>query len=152
MLTTPVLYHSRSIIRRKAEYYQNLRAVTFQNDWERWILYLLEVVEESAQWTNRKIRAIQELRERTKAELKERLPKIYSTELLDVLLHQPYCRIADVVNAGIAKRQSAAVYLKQLVAIGMLAEEKVGREKMFIHKSFLQLLLKEDSTVLRKRD
>jgi Fic family protein len=64
---------------------------------------------------------------------------------LDVLFHQPYCRIADVVNAGIAKRQAAAGYLKQLVEVGLLAEEKVGREKLFIHKRYLQLLLNDNS-------
>jgi Fic family protein len=145
LLTTPILYHSRGIVRRKSEYYESLRAVTFQGDWERWILYMLEVVEESARWTNKKIRAIREFRQRTKAELKTKVPKIYSGELLDVLLHQPYCRIIDLVNAGIAKRQAAASYLKQLVEIGMLTEEKVGREKLFIYNNYLQLLLREDS-------
>lgn len=69
---------------------------------------------------------------------------MYSAELLDVLFHQPYCRITDVVEAGIAKRQAAATYLKQLVDIGLLAEEKVGREKLFIHKEYLKLLLSDD--------
>ncbi|CAA6676473.1 MULTISPECIES: protein adenylyltransferase Fic [unclassified Lentimonas] len=143
LLSTPILYHSRGIMRRKSEYYENLRGVTFQNDWESWIIYILEVVEESAIWTNRKIRAIRDLRVLTKARLKAELPKIYSAELLDVLFHQPYCRIADLVNAGVAKRQAAATYLKQLVDVGLLSEEKVGREKLFIHKSYLKLLLKD---------
>jgi Fic family protein len=145
LLSSPILYHSHGIIGRKSEYYENLRKVTFENDWESWIIYILEVVEESAQWTNHKIRAIRELRKHTKARLKNELPKIYSAELLDVLFHQPYCRIADVVNAGIAKRQAAAGYLKQLVEVGLLAEEKVGREKLFIHKRYLQLLLNDNS-------
>lgn len=144
LLSLPILYHSRGIIRRKSEYYQNLRAVTFQEDWEVWILYVLEVVEESARWTNEKIRSIRELHSRLKTELREKLPKIYSAELLDVLLGLPYCRIGDLVSAGIAKRQAAAGYLKQLVDIGILSEEKVGREKLFIHHNYLQLLLSEN--------
>lgn len=145
LLKSPILYHSRGIIRRKEAYYHNLISVTREDAWENWICYLLEVVEESAQWTYEKINAIRQLRSQTKARLKEHHPAIYSAELLDVLFHQPYCRIADLVEAGIAKRQAASTYLKQLVDGGLLSEEKVGREKLFIHHAFLDLLL-DDST------
>lgn len=57
----PILYHGRGIIRRKTEYYANLRSVTDEEKWEEWILYMLEVVEESARWTIQKIRAIRGL-------------------------------------------------------------------------------------------
>lgn len=143
LLSLPILYHSRGIIHRKSEYYAKLRAVTFEEKWEEWILYMLEVVEESARWTSRKIEAIRDLREATKERLREETPKIYTSELLDVIFHQPYCRITDVVAAGIAKRQTAATHLKQLVDIGLLVEEKVGREKLFIHRDYLQLLLND---------
>ncbi len=143
LLKSPILYHSRGIIRRKAEYYQNLISVTRTDCWEPWILYMLEVIEESAQWTFHKINTIRELRRRTKETLRKKHPNLYSAEFLDVLFNQPYCRIADLVEAGIAKRQAASTYLKQLVDGGMLSEEKVGREKLFIHHAFLDLLLDE---------
>ncbi len=143
LLSSPILYHSRGIIRRRDEYYENLIAVTADGAWEPWVLYVLEVVEESARWTYQKIDAIRTLRRKTKRQVREQLPKIYSAELLDVIFHQPYCRIVDLVEAGVAKRQAASTYLQQLVEIGLLAEEKVGREKLFIHKNFLELLLDE---------
>jgi Fic family protein len=144
LLSLPILYHSRGITRRKSEYYSSLRAVTYEQNWEQWILYMLEVIEESAKWTNLKIKAIRDLRKETKVRLRRDLPKIYSAELLDVLFYQPYCRISDVVDAGVAKRQAAAAYLKQLVEYNLLEEEKVGREKLFIHKNYLRLLLSEN--------
>lgn len=144
LLNSPILYHSRGIIRRKDEYYQNLLGVTSEEKWETWILYMLEVVEESAQWTFRKIEAIRKLRNATKEKMRETVPKLYSAELLDVLFSQPYCRIADLVDAGIAKRQSASTYLKQLVEAGFLSAEKAGREKLFIHDRYLSLLLTDD--------
>ena len=52
----------------------------------------------------------------------------------------PYCRIADVVSAGIAKRQAAAVYLKALVDAGSVAEMKAGRENLYINPALLELL------------
>ncbi len=153
LLKAPILYHSRGIIRRKEEYYRNLTAVTSRQDWETWILYILEIIEESARWTYRKIEEIRQLRSTTKTRLKEDHANIYSAELLDVLFHQPYCRIADLVSAGIAKRQAASTYLRQLVDAGLLAEEKIGREKLFIHQAFLKLLLDEsDHSDERSRD
>ena len=143
ILSSPILYHSRGIIRRKEDYYDLLRTVTFDQDWEAWILFILEVIEESAEWTNQKIRSIREYREEVREELKIKVPKIYSNELLDVLFEQPYCQIADLVSAGIAKRQSASVYLKKLVEIGLLAEERVGRSALFIHENYRNLLLSE---------
>jgi hypothetical protein len=67
-------------------------------------------------------------------------PKIYSRELIDIIFTQPYCRIQNVVDAGIAKRQTASTYLKALESLGVLKEIKVGREKLFIHPNFVRLL------------
>jgi Fic family protein len=69
-----------------------------------------------------------------------RLPKIYSHELIQVIFQQPYCRIFNIVDAGIAKRQTASEYLKQLVEIGVLQEQQVGREKIFINPKLMRLL------------
>jgi len=57
---------------------------------------------------------------------------------------QPYCRIQNVVRAGIAKRQTASEYLKQLAAIGVLKEIEAGREKLFLHPKFLTLLQSDE--------
>jgi Fic family protein len=68
------------------------------------------------------------------------LPKIYSHELIQVIFEQPYCRIGNLVDAGIAKRQTASVYLKKLAEIGVLREQQAGREKLFINPKLMQLL------------
>jgi len=70
-------------------------------------------------------------------------PKIYSRELVDTIFEQPYCRIANLVEAGIAQRQAAARYLKALVEIGVLEERAFGREKLFLNTSLLELLTRE---------
>ena len=50
---------------------------------------------------------------------------------------------ARVRNNGLGNRQTASVHLKMLVDIGVLKEVKVGREKLFIHPKFVNLLLHE---------
>ena len=76
----------------------------------------------------------------TERYLRFNAPKLYSRELMDVLFTQPYCRIANLVDRDIAKRQAASSYLKALVDLEILAEIKVGREKLFLHKKFHELL------------
>jgi len=145
LLDSPILYLSRYIIRQKADYYRLLLEVTQQSAWEEWILYMLAAVEESALWTTDKIKAIRELMQHTGQFIQRRLPKIYTWELVELLFKQPYCRIANVVDAGLAKRQTASVYLKQLCDADILREVKSGRETLFIHPKYVELLTGEDN-------
>ncbi len=107
LLTLPVLYLSRYIIARKSEYYRLLLAVTRDQAWEPWLLYMIEAVEQTARWTTKKIAAIRKLAEHTRNYVRGARPKIYSHELIDVIFAQPYCRISNLDEAGIAKRQTA---------------------------------------------
>lgn len=140
LLNLPILYLSHFIIQNKADYYENLHKVTTAQSWEPWILYMLTGVKETAQWTCEKISAIKSLLEHTNEYIRHRRPEIHSRELTDAIFTQPYCRIANIVDAGIAKRQTASVYLKQLVEIGVLDEKKVGREKLFIHPKLIRVV------------
>ena len=140
LLGIPILYLSRYIIEHKEEYQRLLLHVTREDDWEPWILYLLRGVEETAEWTVAKIAAIRELASHTHDYVRRVLPKVHSSELVDVIFAQPYCRIGNVVDAGVAKRQAASRYLKALVDIGVLREEVSGRQKLFVHPKLLKLL------------
>lgn len=114
-----MLYLSHHIIQHKADYYRLLREVTETQAWEPWVLYMLAAVRNTAHWTRDKIMAIRQLQEHTIDHVRAELPAIYSRELVELTFTQPYCRIANLVDAGIAKRQTASVYLKELHAIGV---------------------------------
>jgi len=146
LLDLPVLYLSRYVIRNRADYYRLLLAVTREAAWEGWILYVLRGVSETAAWTTGKIGALRALMAMATDHVRARLPKLYSRELVELVFTQPYCRIQNVVSAGIAKRQTASVYLKSLVEIGVLREIAAGREKLFLHPKFLDLLLSDAHT------
>lgn len=145
LLTLPILYLSRYIINNKSDYYRYLLDVTRDHNWETWIIYMLKGVEETAIWTRGKIDAIRNLLTHTSKHVQEQLPAIYSRELVELIFSQPYCRIANLVECSLAKRQTASVYLKQLVEIGILKEIKVGREKLFIHPKLISLLKQENN-------
>ena len=104
---------------------------------------MLQAVESTAQWTTQKIISIRKLADHTADYVREQLPKIYSRELIDTIFEQPYCRISNLIEANIAKRQTASEYLKKLVSIGVLVEQQVGRERLFVHPKLIQLITKE---------
>ena len=148
LLPMPILYLSRYIIAHKSDYYRLLLGVTQSNDqsgWESWLLFMLRGVEETATWTTTKIAAIRKLAKEIAELVRGTLPKIYSRELVDVVFEQPYCRISNVVEAGIAGRQAASRYLKALVSIGVLREQAFGREKLFVHSKLLDLLTRDEN-------
>lgn len=94
---------------------------------------MLSGVTETARWTMNKILAVRGLLEETTERMRRDASQIYSHELAELVLVRPYCRITHVVEAGLAKRQTASVYLKQLAAIGILREHKIGRERIFLN-------------------
>ena len=145
LLDSPILYLSRYIIQNKAPYYRLLANVTREQDWAPWILFILDGVEETCTWTTDKIKSIRELMEHTGQFVQKELPRIYSWELVELLFKQPYCRIGNLVENGIAKRQTASVYLKQLCDLGVLREVKSGRENIFVHPKYIELLTGEEN-------
>jgi len=143
LLTLPILYLSRHIIQWKADYYRLLLGVTRDEAWEPWIVFILRGIAETARWTTGKIAAIRQLQEGCIAHVRQQLPKIYSRELVDAVFEFPYCRISNLVDRGIAKRQTASAYLKELVRIGVLEEKQAGKERLFINPRLLLLLTRE---------
>lgn len=144
LLELPVLYLSKYIIENKGEYYRLLRRVTEHADWEPWILYMLNAVEGTALFTRDRILAIRDLMEKTRLVAKEKLPgRVYSKELIELLFQQPYCKIAFLVDEGIASRNIASNYLNELIKIRILKKEKIGNEFVYLNIPLYELLTKQ---------
>jgi Fic family protein len=143
LLDLPVLYLSKYIIEQKSDYYRLLRGVTENKEWEPWIGYMLDAVEQTALYTRDKIIAIRNLLIETLEFTKEKLPsRVYSKDLIELLFHQPYTKVQFLVDAGIVKRQAAADYLKRLEEIGILRSQKVGKENLYLNKKLYEILSK----------
>jgi len=143
LLDHPVLYLSRAIIERKGDYYRLLRQVTEKGAWEPWVLFILKAVENMAIFTRERILAIRALMDETTAVAKEKLPsRVYSKELIETIFRQPYTKGQFLVDAGIAKRQTAAEYLKGLEKAGILKAQKMGKETLYLNVALYELLSK----------
>jgi Fic family protein len=60
--------------------------------------------------------------------------------LIELIFELPYCKISFLEQRGIAKRQTAAVYLKTLGDIGLLQSLKVGRDVYYLNTPLLAIL------------
>ncbi len=144
LLNDPILYLSRAIIARKNDYYRLLRAVTADGAWIEWILYMLEVVRESATSTTRKIEAIRACQEDIAERARAATPGGRDAQFLAVLFERPYCRINVVVERCDVSRQTASTWLHALVEAGLLSDVKVGREVLFVNHELLHVLTRPE--------
>ena len=141
LINHPVLYLSEHIIQNKADYYRLLRGVTERSEWEPWILFMLEGVESTSKHTMKRIDQILNLLDETLKLAREKLPgRVYSKELIELLFEQPYCKVKFLVDRDIAKRQTAAEYLRELEEAGILKSKRVGRENLFVNVGLYDLL------------
>jgi len=144
LLDLPILYLSKYIIENKSKYYRFLRDVTYKQEWEPWIIYILDAVEKTSQQSISKITRIKEELGKTIETAKKKLSSyVYSKELIELIFEQPYCKIQFLVKKKIAKRQTAAQYLEELVKIGVMKKEKFGKENLYLNKN-LYNVLRED--------
>ena len=107
---------------------------------------MLEAIRSTAKWTSAKIQCIRELVDATAATIRQQLPKIYSRELAELIFENPYCRIRDLVEANIAKRQTASAYLKAMVTADILRRSQSwSREPVYqsiLFKALVRLTLR----------
>lgn len=137
-----MLFLSRYIMANKAGYYEGLRGVTERQDWEGWILYMLKAVEATAQQTFDQVLRIRELMEQVREQVSGQAPGVYSKDLVEVIFKHPYTKIQFLVEAGIAKRQTASAYLQTLAGLGVLRPSKHGREMYYINDALLSELVR----------
>ena len=140
LLDLPILYLSRYIIENKGEYYKQLQEVRETDNWENWILYLLNGIEQIAKETIVLISKIKELIFEYKNLLRDNY-KFYSQDLLNNLFKHPYTKIEFIENDLGVSRITASKYLRLLSNDGLLKKEKLGTGNYYINVKLLELLI-----------
>jgi Fic family protein len=142
LLGLPVLYLSHYIIQNKSDYYRLLKSITEENNWEEWVLFVVNGVAETSKMTLEKINAILELKSDAEIRVKEVLKSSYSKELVDLLFSHPYIKIKVLEENNIAKRQTAANYLKLLTENNILKSVQIWKETYYINEKLIEILSK----------
>lgn len=141
LLNLPILYLSRYIIEEKQEYYRLLQHVRDTGSWEEWLLFLLRGVEVTAQQTINLVNGIKVIMQQHKHLIRTKLPKLYSQDLLNNLFRHPYTKIEFLEKDLMVTRKTAAKYLDQLVGIGILHKEKIGKSNFYLNPNLVQVII-----------
>ena len=144
LLDTPAIYLSEYIIKNKVEYYRCLRGVTEKNEWEAYILYMLDMIEVTSNKGLKRLNKITTAMEKTAKEIKKKLPKVYSKDLIEILFRLPYTKRQHLIDENIGNLKTVGNYLIALEENGFLKSEKVGKEKLYLNQKLLEILEDKD--------
>ena len=140
LLNLPVLFISGYINKHRTEYYRVLRAVSSDEKWNEFIVYMLKGFYSQAKETKEILLKLIDLLQRSKEMVKTKHKKIYSSDLVEALFAYP---ISTPVNLG--KRldvnyRTASRYLSELAKGKILQESYIGKYHLFINRPLLDLL------------
>ena len=147
LLDLPILYLSRYITHNKGEYYRLIQRIRDNDpdnaeDWEKWVLFILKGVEETANETIRLVKSISALMAKYKNILKPLFGKQYKHELLNNLFFHPYTKIEFMERDMSVQRKTAAKYLDTIVSeTGLLKKQKLGRSNYYINTELMELFI-----------
>ncbi len=139
LLNIPVLYLSRSLLETKVDYYRLLQEVREKQNWEEWIIYMLEAVADSSARTIEIIRVIRSAVLEMKHRIREAFP-FYSQDLVNILFTHPYTKISFLVEGLGVSRITAAKYLDALADKELLEKRKIGRSNYYLNSSLIRAL------------
>jgi Fic family protein len=140
LLDIPAIYLSEYIIKNKTAYYQKLRSVTEKDDWENYILYMLDMIKETSTNGLERLTKITVTMEKTAEEIKKKLPKVYSKDLIEILFRLPYTKRQHLIDENIGNPKTVGNYLIALEKNGFLKSAKVGKEKLCLNQQLLRIL------------
>ena len=142
LLDVPALSLSEYIIKYKNEYYKGLRNITEKNDWSKFIIYMLDMVEKTSIDGLNRLESITKLMELTGKNIKDTLPKVYSKDLVEVIFRLPYTKRQNLIDIGLGTPKTVGNYLNALEKKGFLTSIKVGKEKLYLNKKLMDILVK----------
>lgn len=140
LLNQPALYLSKFIIENKNKYYKNLRSVTEKNDWQSWIIFMLDMIEQTSKNGREQITKIKKLMTVTGEDIQIKLPKAYSKDLLEALFRLPYIKRQNLYQLNLGTLKTVGNYLIELENKGFLKSEQIGKEKLYLNYKLMEIL------------
>lgn len=141
VLTRPLLYLSSYFKEYQTEYYERLRAISAEGDWEGWLKYFLRGIAEVSKEATETARNIIALREAHSRLVIGGVRGQHGLSLLDVLYNSPVVTYNHVRDSLKVSYSTANNLINDMVSLGILEESSaVPRNKVFAYRSYLALL------------
>ena len=152
-LSQPMFYLSEYLENHRDEYYQRLKAISGEGDWNGWIGFFLGAITTQAIQNGKRVGAIKALYDEMKVAIQETTHSQYSVHLLDAIFSKPMFRTSDLAQQltaeyGIHEKTTPGL-LRQLKDAGILREIQPGSGRRAATLCFPRLInLAEGKNVL----
>ena len=142
ILNTPMFYISAFFESHRDEYYDRLKGVTDNKDWEGWIKFFLQGVIQQSETNIDKAGSILQLYEMMKEKMISITHSQYSIKALDNLFDMPVFSSTDFIkNSNIPKASAKRILnrLEESDIIDLLAEGAGRRPALYIFKQLIDI-------------
>jgi len=140
LLSSPMFYLSSYLEEHRDEYYERLRAISRQNDWNGWIRFFLTAVRDQAGINAEKTRSIIALHDRMKDEVPKAIRSQYTIKAIDAIFDRPVFRSADFAKRSKIPKESAYHILSVLKKERIIQDLRPGRGRRAAVLIFQQLI------------
>jgi cell filamentation protein, protein adenylyltransferase len=129
-LSQPMFYLSEYLEANRDEYYQRLKSISGEGDWNGWIVFFLKAIAVQARNNSARVKSIMMLYEEIKGQIQETTRSQYSVYLLDAIFSKPIFKVSDLVKNLREEcdihEKTAPNLLRQLRDVGILRELRPG--------------------------
>lgn len=140
ILTYPTLFISGYINSNRKEYYRLLLEVTNKQNWEEYILFMLNGFYLQAKETKNLLFEIMQSFYSLKKNLKTNYKKIYSADLVEALISYPVITPIKLANELEIGWDTASKYLGILAKSGILTDKKIGKYHLFVNRELINII------------
>jgi len=142
IMQTPVLYISHYFKKHRQAYYERLQAVRDNGDWEGWLKFFLNGINEVAQEATETSRKIVDLREQHRRVITQHFSRVAANALnvLELLYEKPIIKVQDIVDLTQVSYTAANNLMTKFVEHGLLNEVTGNsRNRQFRYGPYIDL-------------
>ncbi len=126
-LTRPMFYMSEYLEAHRDIYYEKLRSISRNKDWNGWVQFFLMAVKEQAKLNSEKVKQILQLYNQMKEKIAKLTRSQYSIQILDFLFDKPIFTPSDAIKKTKIPKPSFMPILKQFQEAGILSVLREAR-------------------------
>ena len=137
-----MFYLSAYLEAQRDVYYERLRAISDQGDWNGWIRFFLRAIIEQARDNTAKAKAILALYDQMKREIPEITRSQYSIQAIDTLFSQPVFQGSDfIAHSGIPRDTGLRILnmLKGRNILSVIREARGRRGAVFMFDELIRI-------------
>ncbi len=139
-LSQPMFYLSEYLEAHREEYYQRLKAISQDGDWNGWIFFFLKAVSVQAKQNSIRVRSIMALYEEIKTKIQKITHSQYTLQTVDGLFSSPIFSGIDFINKTQIPRPTAQRIIRLLKDENILQELRPASGQQSAVLMFPQLI------------